>query len=180
MHELEALRPLLESALVQVQMPAEPRNFALRLVNVPEGPASSRARPLPQGHHSRQALHSTCGSGRARERAGPSYQYPAVIHRRTRHRIRQSVAQLKPVVGAGLPANRPDLPANISRSFTVAAATAFAGKPAPTSVSNQLFLAKVRAQRSVCATLQFLLANQPALPLLYIDTVNRNTTSKKA
>ncbi|MFG0415614.1 hypothetical protein [Pseudomonas sp. zjy_8] len=108
MHEMEALRPLLESALVQVQMPAEPRNFALRLVNVPEGPANS------------------------------------------------------------------------SRSFTVAAATAFAGKPAHTSVSNQLFLAKVRAQRSVCATLQFLLANQPALPLLYIDTVNRNTTSKKA
>lgn len=35
MHELETLRPLLESALVQVQMPAEPRNFALRLVNVP-------------------------------------------------------------------------------------------------------------------------------------------------
>ncbi|MFK3819976.1 hypothetical protein ACI2KG_25855, partial [Pseudomonas sp. NPDC089407] len=30
------------------------------------------------------------------------------------------------------------------------------------------------------ATLQFLLANQPTLPLLYIDTVNRNTTSKKA
>ncbi|NTY91611.1 hypothetical protein FCH83_03760 [Pseudomonas putida] len=30
------------------------------------------------------------------------------------------------------------------------------------------------------ATLQFLLANQPILPLLYIDTVNRNTTSKKA
>ncbi|TRO31286.1 hypothetical protein EQ845_23635 [Pseudomonas putida] len=133
MHELEALRPLLESALVQVQMPAEPRNFALRLVNVPEGPASSRARPLPQ-----------------------------------------------PVVGAGLPANRPDLPANISRSFTVAAATAFAGKPAPTSVSNQLFLAKAHPQRSVCATLQFLLANQPALPLLYIDTVNRKATSKKA
>lgn len=51
MHELEALRPLLESALVQVQMSAEPRNFALRLVNVPEGPASSRARPLPQGYH---------------------------------------------------------------------------------------------------------------------------------
>lgn len=96
MHELETLRPLLESALVQVQMPAEPRNFALRLVNVP------------------------------------------------------------------------------------AVATAFAGKPAPTSVSNQLFLAKAHPQRSVYATLQFLLANQPALPLLYIDTVNRNTTSKKA
>lgn len=39
MHELEALRPLLESALVQVQMSAEPRNFALRLVSVPaKGP----------------------------------------------------------------------------------------------------------------------------------------------
>ncbi|AFK68487.1 hypothetical protein YSA_03169 [Pseudomonas putida ND6] len=43
-----------------------------------------------------------------------------------------------------------------------------------------MFLAKAHPQRSVCATLQFLLANQPALPLLYIDTVNRNTTSKKA
>ncbi len=164
-----------------------------------EGPASSRARPLPQGHHSRQDLHSTCGSGRARERAGPADQYPAVIHRRTRHRIRQSVvspktelrpgcwilcptsgAQLKPVVGAGSPANRPDLPANISRSFTVAAATPFPGKPVPTSVSRKWFLAKAHPQRSVYATLQFLLANQPALPLLYIDTVNRNATSKKA
>ncbi|RIZ41769.1 hypothetical protein CIK02_19570 [Pseudomonas putida] len=37
-------------------------------------------------------------------------------------------------VGAGLPAKRPALLANLHPPFTVAAATVFAGKPAPTTV----------------------------------------------
>ncbi|PTV60924.1 hypothetical protein DBL05_08995 [Pseudomonas putida] len=36
-------------------------------------------------------------------------------------------------VGAGLPAKGPGLLANLHPPFTVAAATVFAGKPAPTS-----------------------------------------------
>ncbi|PTV66888.1 hypothetical protein DBL05_00130, partial [Pseudomonas putida] len=38
------------------------------------------------------------------------------------------------VVGAGSPAKWPGLLANLHPSFTVAAATVFAGKPAPTTV----------------------------------------------
>uniref|UniRef100_A5W0A7 Uncharacterized protein n=1 Tax=Pseudomonas putida (strain ATCC 700007 / DSM 6899 / JCM 31910 / BCRC 17059 / LMG 24140 / F1) TaxID=351746 RepID=A5W0A7_PSEP1 len=37
-------------------------------------------------------------------------------------------------VGAGSPAKRPGLPANLHPPFTVAAATVFAGKPAPTQI----------------------------------------------
>ncbi|AVD95384.1 hypothetical protein C4Q27_24755 [Pseudomonas sp. SWI36] len=37
-----------------------------------------------------------------------------------------------PYIGAGLPAKRPALLANFHQAFTVAAATVFAGKPAPT------------------------------------------------
>ncbi|PWY39603.1 hypothetical protein E4195_21515 [Pseudomonas putida] len=39
------------------------------------------------------------------------------------------------VVGAGSPAKGPDLLANFHPPFTVAAATVFAGKPAPTYAS---------------------------------------------
>ena len=82
-----------------------------------------------------------CRSGLAREEAGPAGQYLPVIHRRSRHRIRGrspllhrsvvlngKVVSTRTVVGAGLPAKGPVLPAHISRSFTVAAATAFAGE----------------------------------------------------
>ncbi|MPT07947.1 MAG: hypothetical protein E2580_03770, partial [Pseudomonas sp.] len=43
------------------------------------------------------------------------------------------VETVKIPVGAGLPAKRPGLLANHHPPFTVAAATVFAGKPAPTS-----------------------------------------------
>ncbi|NVN65395.1 hypothetical protein FGL97_19750 [Pseudomonas putida] len=39
-------------------------------------------------------------------------------------------------VGAGSPAKRPALLANLSPPFTVAAATVFAGKPAPTRIGG--------------------------------------------
>ncbi|AUZ58770.1 hypothetical protein PRJ_2167 [Pseudomonas sp. XWY-1] len=39
-------------------------------------------------------------------------------------------------VGAGSPANGPDLLANLHPPFTVAATTVFAGKPAPTHASG--------------------------------------------
>ncbi|ANI02585.1 hypothetical protein A210_08110 [Pseudomonas putida SJTE-1] len=39
-------------------------------------------------------------------------------------------------VGAGLPAKGPDLLANFHQPFTVAAATVFAGKPAPTLIGG--------------------------------------------
>ncbi|PTV53833.1 hypothetical protein DBL05_23490 [Pseudomonas putida] len=38
-------------------------------------------------------------------------------------------------VGAGLPAKRPCLLANLHQPFTVAATTVFAGKPAPTRLA---------------------------------------------
>ncbi|PXZ51296.1 hypothetical protein DM483_09645 [Pseudomonas sp. SMT-1] len=41
---------------------------------------------------------------------------------------------IQPVVGAGSPAKGPALLANPHPPFTVAAATVFAGKPAPTTV----------------------------------------------
>ncbi|AUZ60039.1 hypothetical protein PRJ_3439 [Pseudomonas sp. XWY-1] len=43
---------------------------------------------------------------------------------------------MKIPVGAGLPAKRPALLASLHPSFTVAVATVFAGKPAPTQIGG--------------------------------------------
>ncbi|MGN7749580.1 hypothetical protein ACTJJN_26635, partial [Pseudomonas sp. 22515] len=73
--------------------------------------------------------------------AGPAGQLPPAVHRCCRHRIRGQARSYKHtrirgwaqvVVGAGSPAKGPGLLANFHRPFTVAAATVFAGKPAPT------------------------------------------------
>ncbi len=68
---------------------------------------------------------------RTREQAGPAGQYRTGVHRCRHQRIRGAAHTVG--VGAGLPANRPGLLANIAWTFTVAGTTAFAGKPAPTT-----------------------------------------------
>ena len=151
MHELETLRALLETALVQVRIPTEPQDFAPGISDVFSGLAFSRACPLPQVHLRPQGLHSTCGSGQARERAGAE----------SRELSGNSTTTTDDIY------------------FTVGKTTSYQGENGPThcSASSPVSLAGTPARRSIQATLQFLLAKQPTLPLLYMDTVS---ISKKA
>ncbi len=68
---------------------------------------SSRARPLPQDHHSLQSSHSTCGSGFTREHRRSRCHTPRRIlrgHARS-HRITTTLNAATVPVGAGSPAN---------------------------------------------------------------------------
>ncbi|SPO56272.1 protein of unknown function [Pseudomonas sp. JV551A1] len=60
---------MLEATMILIQMSTETRTLRQAMRDVLPAPAFSRARPLPQDLHGNQDLHSTCGSGRARERA---------------------------------------------------------------------------------------------------------------
>ncbi|MBP2270311.1 hypothetical protein J3A98_001004 [Pseudomonas sp. BP6] len=78
-------------------------------------------------------------SGFTRERAGPAGQIstrdsplPPPPYSRVNPRLHADRWWTQAVVGAGSPAKGPALLANCHAPFTVAAATVFAGKPAPT------------------------------------------------
>ncbi|RFP99433.1 hypothetical protein D0O09_22600 [Pseudomonas putida] len=84
---------------------------------------SSRVNPLPQDLHRPQMLRSPCGSGHAREEAGPAIQDGQAAHQSDHYTLATQIIVIRGLarshriciglkcyavpVGAGLPAKRP-------------------------------------------------------------------------